>query len=260
MKVKEYHPESYWSKVAKRIGEREEHNVIAGDDEPFYRYKRKEFLALLNTVNFRDKKVLELGCGPGGNLQVIWQKSPSRLVGADISEDMIKLSREKLPKEIELVKIDGTTLPFKDKEFDYVFTATVLQHNTDEKMLKEIMAEICRVSNDKVYLFERIEKQIKGDELCYGRPVEYYEEICKSHGFKLTVTEFINIRVSYFVCGIIRKVFSPKTRQEGEPLTKMAIFLQKMKLPFTSKLDKIFKSKKDVAKMHFERISWHVVK
>ncbi len=160
-----------------------------------------------------------------------------------------------MPKEIELVKIDGKSLPFLDNEFDYVFTATVLQHNTDEEMLKQIMAEICRVSKEKVFLFERIEKKIKGDDLCYGRPIKYYEKICNSHGFKLTNTEFINIRVSYFACGIIRKIFSPKTRQEGEPLTRIAISLQKIKLPFTIQLDKIFKSKNDVAKLEFVRLN-----
>ncbi|MFC2103996.1 class I SAM-dependent methyltransferase [Bacteroidota bacterium] len=249
-----YHPETYWTEVARRIKSRKSKNIIAGDDEPFYRYKRKKFLKLFHAINFNNKSILEIGCGPGGNLLEVWEKSPYRLVGADISEDMLKLSKEKLPQEIELVKIDGTTLPFKDKEFDYVFTATVLQHNTDENMLKKIMAEICRVSNDKVFLFERIEKTIKGDELCLGRPVSYYEEICNSHGFKLINTDFINIRVSYFVCGIIRKVFSPKSRKEGEPLSRFAIFLQKIKLPITSQLDKIFKSKKDVAKMEFKRI------
>lgn len=250
----EYHPETYWTEVAKRIKSRKDKNVIAGDDEPFYRYKRKRFLKLLNSINFNGKSVLELGCGPGGNLLEVWGRSPKRLVGVDISSEMINLSREKLSKEIELVKIDGVTLPFKDQEFDYVFTATVLQHNTDEKMLKQIMAEICRVSKEKVVLFERIENTIKGDELCYGRPVAYYNEICNSHGFKLINTEFINIRVSYYICGIIRKVFSPNTRLEGEPLTKFAVFLQKIKLPFTIQLDKIFKSKKDVAKMEFARV------
>jgi len=253
--MSDYNPETYWSEVAARIKLREGKNVIAGDDEPFYRYKRRRFLQMLNSVNFEGKNVLELGCGPGGNLLEAWKKSPKRLVGADISDEMIKLSREKLPQDIELVKINGVKLPFADEEFDYVFTATVLQHNTNEEMLRQIMAEICRVSKEKVFLFERIEKKIKGDELCYGRPVSYYEEICKTFGFKLRSAEFINIRVSYYVCGIIRKVFSPKTRKEGEALSRIAIFLQKIKLPFTMQLDKVFKSKKDVAKMEFVRVN-----
>ncbi len=246
-----YHPESYWSEVAERIKARKGENVIAGDDEPFYRYKRKRFLGLLNGVDFNRTKVLELGCGPGGNLQEVWKKSPNKLVGVDISQEMISLSKEKLSSKIELVKIDGTTLPFKDKEFDIVFTATVLQHNTDDHMLKQILAEICRVSNSKVYLFEKIEKRVKGDELCLGRPVKYYEDICNEHGFLLQQKKFINIRISYFMSGFIRKAFSSKTRREGEPLTKLAILLQKITLPITIQLDKIFKSNKDVAKLEF---------
>ncbi len=249
----DYHPEEYWSEVARRIKSRQGKNVIAGDDEPFYRYKRKKFLQLLNSVDFKNKSVLEIGCGPGGNLQEIWKQSPKRLAGADISEEMIGLSRNKLPNEIELVKIDGTTLPFKNKEFDYVFTATVLQHNTDEEMMKKILTEVCRVSKEKVFLFERIEKKIIGDELCVGRPVAFYESICNNNGFKLLDTKFINIRVSYVVCGIIRKVLSPKSRKEGEPLSKFATFLQQIKIPFTIQLDKIFKSKTDVAKLEFMR-------
>lgn len=250
-----YHPEKYWSEVANRIKTRKGKNIIAGDDEPFYRYKRKKFLSMLNTVDFKSKDVLEIGCGPGGNLQEVWNKQPNRLTGVDISKDMLELSREKLSKEIELVKIDGTSLPFNDKQFNYTFTATVLQHNTDEEMLKKIMAELCRVTRDKVFLFERIEKKIKGDDLCFGRPVKYYENICKLYGFKLESKSFINIRTSYYVCGAIRKVFSPHTRKEGEPLSKIAILLQNLTLPITIQLDKIFKSKKDVAKLEFLRFS-----
>jgi len=248
-----YHPEPYWSEVANRIKARKGENIIAGDDEPFYRYKRKKFIYMLNSISFKSKSVLEIGCGPGGNLQEIWKKSPSRLTGVDISADMIELSKSKLSKEIELVKIDGTSLPFKDKEFDYVFTATVLQHNTDEEMLKKIITELCRVAGDKVFLFERIEKKIKGDELCYGRPISYYEQLCNLNGFELRSAEFINIRISYFISGIIRKVFSRKTKQEGEPLSKIAILLQNITLPITKKLDILFKSKKDIAKLVFNR-------
>jgi ubiquinone/menaquinone biosynthesis C-methylase UbiE len=250
-----YHPELYWSEVANRIKARKGKNIIAGDDEPFYRYKRKKFISMLNSVNFKDKSVLEIGCGPGGNLQEIWKESPLRLAGVDISAEMIELSRDKLPQKIELIKIDGTNLPFKDQEFDYVFTATVLQHNTIEEMLKKIMAELCRVSGNKIYLFERIENKVKGDELCYGRPVKYYEQICNSNGFELINMEFINIRASYYISGIIRKVFSPKTRQEGEPLSKIAILLQNITLPITKQLDKIFKSHKDIAKLEFRRLA-----
>lgn len=253
---KSYNPEEYWTKVGKRIKERENgENVIAGDDEPFYRYKRKRFLELLNGVDITDKSILEIGNGPGGNLLELSRKNKAKkLTGVDISDEMVALARKKLPEDIDIHKINGVELPFEDKTFDIVFTATVLQHNTDETMLKKIMKELSRVSADKVYLFERLEQKIKGDELCMGRPVSYYNEIMKENGFKLISKEHINIRASYYVCGVIRKGLNPSSRQEGEPLNKLSVSLQNITLPVTRILDKIFKSNNDVARMEYERI------
>ena len=249
-----YHPEPYWSEVADRIKSRGGgRNIIAGDDEPYYRYKRERFLSLLKEIDFEGKSVLEVGCGPGGNLKEVFSKKPSRLTGVDISKDMLQLSRALLPSEVELIKVDGTTLPFPDEAFDYVFTATVLQHNTDETMLLSLLDEICRVAKEKVILFERIEDTITGDELCLGRPVSYYENICKQNGFKLVEEKFINIRMSYFVSGAIRKGLNSKKRQEGEPLNKLSTWLQQGSLLITRPLDKVFRSRKDVAKLVFVR-------
>ena len=252
--MSQYHPEPYWSDVAKRIKARKGKNVIAGDDEPFYRYKRERFLDLLNEVDFAGKTVLEIGSGPGGNLKALLSKSPKSLTGVDISPDMVELAKSNLPPEVNIIKVNGTQLPFDDQSFDYVFTATVLQHNTDEVMLKQLMAELCRVAKEKVFLFERIEDTIMGDELCYGRPVSYYAGICKQHGFELASSKWINIRTSYYVSGAIRKGLNPKTRVEGEPLNGISNFLQNITLPITRQLDKVFTSQKDVARLEFRRI------
>jgi len=252
MDNKNYHPEPYWTEVAERIDGRTGKNVIAGDDEPFYRYKRARFLEMLNTVDFQNQKVLEIGHGPGGNLSVIAGKNPRELHGVDISDKMIELATKNLKgKKVKLQKINGTSLPFEDNSFDIIFTATVLQHNTDEAMLKKILAEICRVSGNKVVLFERIDKVISGDELCLGRPVNYYEKLCNEHGFQLEEVEYINIHASFLFSGAIRKVLNSSTRQEGEPLNAPSLFLQKVGLPITRMLDKVVPIKRDLAKLVF---------
>lgn len=249
-----YHPEQYWSTVAGQIKSREDHNVIAGDDEPYYRYKRTRFLDLLRTVDFNGKSVLEIGCGPGGNLKEIHESySPKNLTGVDISNAMIDLAKSNLPEAVEIIRINGTELPFKDQSFDIVFTATVLQHNTDEKMLKAIISELCRVSNNKVYLFERVESEIMGDDLCLGRPLEYYASLMNAHNFHLVDVDFIDIGISYYVSGAIRKLLNPATRREGEPLTRSSVFLQNITLPVTKRLDNIFSERRNLAKMEFVR-------
>jgi len=254
MANKNYHPEPYWTKVAERIQNREGKNIIAGDDEPYYRYKRNRFLEMMSSIDFQNKSVLEIGSGPGGNLEFISKKEPSRLVGVDISQSMVDLSKNHLLNlPIDIHKIDGTSLPFSDGEFDICFSATVLQHNTDEKMMESVLKEMCRVSSGKVILFERINNPIAGDELCLGRPVQHYEKICTENGFKLVEVEFINIFTSYLVAGFTRKVLNPSDREEGEPLTGFSVGIQNALLPFTKFFDKIFKVKKDLGKLVFEK-------
>lgn len=249
-----YHPEKYWSEVSELINQRSENNIIAGDDEPYYRYKRVRFLEMLDSVTFKDKNVLEVGSGPGGNLLEILKKSPKNLEAVDISQNMVNLATKNTSGKVKIHKIDGTSFPFEDKTFDIIFTATVLQHNTDEMMLTKLVNEICRVSSDKVSIFERIEDEIKGDELCLGRPVTYYENLFKANGFRLVETAYSNIKISYLVCGAIRKIFNPSSRKEGQPITKFSVLLQNISLPITKVLDKVFKSKSDLTKLVFERL------
>jgi 2-polyprenyl-3-methyl-5-hydroxy-6-metoxy-1,4-benzoquinol methylase len=135
-----YIPESYWDEVARQIRLRKGRNLVAGDDEPFYRYKRNKLLKLLNRINFTNKKVLEVGSGPGGNLLEIYKQHPAVLYGADISEEMIGLSEKNTGKwNIPVVKTNGSDLPFSAGYFDVVITVTVLQHITDEKMLNTLI-------------------------------------------------------------------------------------------------------------------------
>ncbi len=251
----DYHPEPYWSTVAKRIHDRGDANVIAGDDEPYYRYKRERFLEMLTTVDFGGKSVMEIGHGPGGNLKFILGSTPPprKLMGVDISSEMGALARSILPEEVELTKIDGTQLPFPDKSVDLIFTATVLQHNTDEKMLKPLIKEIARVAKREIYIFERIDDPIAGDELCLGRPVGYYGDLFKAEGFDLVGTEFINIHASYLMAGTIRKVLNPKEREEGQPLTPFSLGLQEALLPLSKRMDKVMHKNRDLAKLSFRR-------
>jgi len=253
MTKKNYHPESYWSDVANRMEMRdEEGEIIAGDDEPYYRYKRKKFLELLQAINFSGKKVLEVGSGPGGNLVEVSKLNPSKLVGADISQKMVSLAKKRVPDAVDVVKTDGTKLPFEDNSFDIVFTATVLQHVTDEKMLKPLLEEICRVSSDSIYLFEKVDKNIQGDELCMARPVSYYNNIMEQFGFNLSRKKPINIRMSYYVSGAIRKGLNPSSRKEGEPLNGISVFAQNLTLPITQIIDKVWYAEKDLVMMQYK--------
>jgi SAM-dependent methyltransferase len=254
MVMRSYDPEKYWDKVAENISARDDLKIIAGDDEPYYRYKRKLFLKLLDSIDFRNKKVLEVGSGPGGNLDFLTNKGCAEIVGVDVSEKMVELSKRILRNpSVHVQKIDGCSLPFNSSYFDLVFTSTVLQHNTNEAQLQKLISSICRVSAREVIIFERIEKKISGHETNLGRPIEYYNSLFKENGFNLVQTEFLQIQASYIVCGIIRKVFNLRNRKEGEPISKISSNLQTAILPVTRVIDKMLPSNRDLGMLSFRK-------
>ena len=89
-----------------------------------------------------------------------------------------------------------------------------------------------------------------------GRPISIYEKICNDNGFQLKEVEFSNVWFSYLISGLIRKGLNPHSRKEGEPLNSLSINLQNFLLPFTQKLDSVFKVRKDVAKLTFEKTTY----
>ena len=93
----EYKPEIYWSEVAEEIKRRGE-SYIAGDDNPSYRYKRRMFLKkFLDTIDFQDRTVLEVGFGPGGNLKhIATHHRPRKLRGVDVSAKMLEIASKNL--------------------------------------------------------------------------------------------------------------------------------------------------------------------
>ncbi len=89
--------------------------------------------------------VLEVGCNLGGNLRWIAAHLESRgIFGVDINEKALARLRSEAP-ELNAVWAPARRLPFRDRQFDLVFTMGVLIHQPDET-LPHVMSEMVRVS------------------------------------------------------------------------------------------------------------------
>ncbi len=254
MSKTEYSPEIYWDEVAIRIQERKQESFLAGDDEPYYHYKRRLFLKLLHAMPVKGKKVLEIGSGPGGNLLEMINDQPAELTGTDISEAMVELATKRVNEHAaRIIKINGENLPFENNSFDIAFTATVLQHITDDKKAAALIKEMCRATTGDIYIYERIERKRKENFSNTGRTVNEYAVHFNNGGFILQDKKFLPLQASYFVCGAIRKLFNKRNRKEGERLSRVSVLLQRVTLPVTKLLDKILKPKRGLAMLHFKK-------
>jgi SAM-dependent methyltransferase len=256
-----YSPEPYWSRVAEQIAQRGE-NFVAGDDDPYYRYKRRRFLTrFLDRIDFEGKVVLELGFGPGGNLRhIATNHAPKRLLGSDISQNMVEIASRNLQgfDFVELSKIDGVRLPYPDQSVDISFTATVLQHNTDEVMFKSLVRELCRVTKSTVYAMEDIGRSLQagGEGDWIGREIEVYRNAFEHCGFGLSDTRFLNTRVSrYWRAKVFATYFRFGGRRhlEGDPISAPFRAAMALPMPLTRILDDVIADKGDLAKMVFSR-------
>jgi SAM-dependent methyltransferase len=253
--VTEYNPREYWSRVADQVRERDRSGeLMAGDDTPFYRYKRATFSRrLLARVPVENATVLEVGCGPGGNLLELSARGPRRLVGCDISPSMLELAASRTAglAGLELVETNGAELPFADREFDVSLTVTVLHHNLDD-LAEVLLQEICRVTRRQIYLFEHT-AHTRGESLAYvERPVADYQRICAAYGFSLSAQAPLGVAVSEELATRMRRYLNPRGRREGDPVTRLNTVAETAALPLTRVLDKAIGQRRGLTLMVFQ--------
>lgn len=84
--------------------------------------------------------VLDLGCGNGSYAADFVQHAPTvRLVGADLSADMLRGARRRMGRRMHLMQADAAALPFACRSFDLVFMSHVLQLITNiERCIADI--------------------------------------------------------------------------------------------------------------------------
>jgi len=220
-----YDREVYWSEVAGRMAQRTSRRDVAGDADAYYAYKRRKMLRrFLATLPVDDREVLELGCGPGGNLEwLLNHRRPRRVIGVDIASTMLNLAAERLSDRARLHKADGRTIPMPDRSVDLAFTVTVLQHNVEDGHMQAMVCELARVSRHTVVLIEDVvpvgRPALRG-ESWIGRPTAEYEVAGRSAGLRLVGSEALRTRLTRAGLNVLSRVFAGR----AEGTTRPALF------------------------------------
>ena len=108
--------------------------------EKAHRPAGEQAIELMNI--FAEARVLDVGCGSGWAVKLFAEKaSRGRVVGIDISDEMIRLAAENSASlsNVELRIASAEKLPFGDGEFTHVFSMESLYYYADmQAALKEI--------------------------------------------------------------------------------------------------------------------------
>lgn len=95
-----------------------------------YAQERKLLARLMACWPRRGQELLEIGCGPGIFLSSFWEDGFD-VSGLDSSPEMLAAARERLGNRAEFHLGHADTLPFRDKEFDFVVLLTLLEFMED---------------------------------------------------------------------------------------------------------------------------------
>ena len=84
----------------------------------------------INKSFFKDKVILDSGCGPGRYIHHLLKYKPSEIIGVDSGKDIIKQNKIKFKnyKNVKFLNCDLNNLPFKYEKFDFIISAGVLHH------------------------------------------------------------------------------------------------------------------------------------
>lgn len=259
-----YNIEKYWSEVAKEIKQRKDSKFLAGESDAYWKYKRDKFIDSFRIIDMSEHStILEVGCGPGGNLlELTTIGAGKKIYGVDISQEMCRLSKDNLANydKVGICRIDGNTLPFKNNAMDLVFSVTVLHHITDEKMLRNIMYEMCRVGKKEIILFEAVIPECRYhppllDDSFVARPITYYKDIMKEFRWKLIDEDLIITRASCIIAHYPFLGWNLICRKLGwtQKLGISNLYLRMM-LKITKHLDEVVNTNLGLGRMKFEPI------
>lgn len=106
----------------------------------------------------RDIRVLEVGSNVGYQLQSLKRAGFTNLYGIEIQRHCVDKAK-KLWDGIDIIEASGFDIPYKDNNFDLVFTNNVLIHFSPADISK-VIDEMHRVTKEYIFGFEYYEDKI----------------------------------------------------------------------------------------------------
>ncbi|MCB9362770.1 class I SAM-dependent methyltransferase [Candidatus Woesearchaeota archaeon] len=153
-----------------------EHFMERRKDKTRFDYNRDiEVPNLIKAIgNVKDLTLLDLGCGFGDQAKKLSKKGFKKLIGIDISEQMVKLAQQqKIANSVFNVADMSKPLPYKDSTFDLVYSSLAIHY---VKNLNRLFRET-----------ERVLK--KGGTFCFSTGHPIFNLMCQNDEHRIGITK-----------------------------------------------------------------------
>ena len=112
---------------------------------------------IMQNKDAKDMTVLEIGCGVG-RIVIPMSKFFGKVVGIDVSDEMIELAKEKTSKILncKFFSNNGSDLSsFSENSFDFCYSIIVFQHIPEKEIIKNYIHEVYRIlKNNSCFRFQ----------------------------------------------------------------------------------------------------------
>lgn len=158
-------------------------------------FKRFFYPRIKHAITYMDirpgERILDVGVGTGLSFSVF--PKHCKVIGIDLSTEMLKKAREKIEKNgldnIKLLGMDAMSIGFKDDSFDKVFISHVVSVVPDPYMVMSEVKRVCRKGGQVVIVnhFKSRNKLVETAE-------KIINPVCKKIGWRsdLCLNEFID--------------------------------------------------------------------
>ncbi|MFH1369297.1 MAG: class I SAM-dependent methyltransferase [Elusimicrobiota bacterium] len=143
-----------------------EWNLFFKKDKPYFKEMFLEWVTPLKPEDFRDKVVLDAGCGMGRNTMVCGSFSPKAVIGMDIHDGVkVLFENSKSISNMHVVKADIFHLPFKTI-FDAAYSIGVIHHTPDPTKAFNSLASVLKPSGMlSVFVYGREKNTLVADHI-----------------------------------------------------------------------------------------------
>lgn len=159
-------------------------------------FKNQKYLEGLVSKLPAKARILDIGCGSGVPIDKFLLEKGFKLTGIDISEEMVKLAKENLPKGNFFVK-DMAQIDFPESSFSAVVSFYAIFHIPREEHLL-LLKKLYTISNTGGYLlitmgssdWEGTEDDFHGAKMFWSHyDKDKNVELVKQAGFKIIYNE-----------------------------------------------------------------------
>jgi len=126
------------------------HDYLSRYDELGLKHYIRIAETLLEGVDVKGKRVLDVGCGTGILSLLVLSKGASQVTGIDFSHYMVMRAKDKAEKfgynekQADFYEADAEQLPFKDNSFDCVVSNMMIGLVLDQKKAIDEMVRVTR--------------------------------------------------------------------------------------------------------------------